>query len=98
MISSWKELQSLWKLKANAADLRGVQLKDCCEPRLCSDFSCPNNTKTKPKSPSAAKGVLAGSTEEECCEPLFCSAYECSNTSKLQLSSAIPNLYKRFGF
>ncbi|CAE7938934.1 unnamed protein product, partial [Symbiodinium sp. KB8] len=76
-----KELETLWKLKGNASEIRGVHLQDCCEPMLCSNYSCPNNTKTKPK--AASDGVLAGSTEEECCEPLFCSACECSS-KKLQ--------------
>eukprot|EP00913_Durusdinium_trenchii_P000699 g651.t1 len=51
------------------------------DPRLCGDFSCPNNTQFRPKK---SNSVLTGSTVEDCCENLLCSTYTCSNTTTMQ--------------
>ncbi|CAK8995608.1 unnamed protein product [Durusdinium trenchii] len=75
------ELKSHWKLKENAAELTGNELTECCDPRLCGDFSCPNNTQFRPKK---SNSVLTGSTVEDCCENLLCSTYTCSNTTTMQ--------------
>eukprot|EP00930_Biecheleria_cincta_P048019 TRINITY_DN333_c0_g1_i1.p1 TRINITY_DN333_c0_g1~~TRINITY_DN333_c0_g1_i1.p1 ORF type:complete len:606 (+),score=104.18 TRINITY_DN333_c0_g1_i1:66-1883(+) len=72
-------LKTVWKLKDNADQLTGSAYDQCCDALLCTNFTCPNNTQWKPKSPTTH--FRAGSTADQCCDKIVCSAYTCSNSS-----------------
>jgi len=65
---------SQWKPREGSG-LLGSTAKDCCEPRMCSEYTCEENTK---KGRKGAYDTLQGSSDGECCEEKSCKSFDCS--------------------
>jgi len=70
------QMRTVFKMKANAAEIQGDTLAECCDSQMCKDYDCPDNTQWKP----IEGNLKAGSTTEECCEKQMCSTFNCSKS------------------
>jgi len=67
--------------------IRGTDDAACCNPLLCSAFSC-NAPSWKAKNATELDG-LQGSTHEECCDPVWCEDWICDTAKDATGAGAV---------